>query len=75
MHPAFASLLSYKRFNTRCISQLAINGANVGAPLDQYAATDSYATDDYGAFTFPTAGNDSFKFTVTPKTPAAPATQ
>ena len=72
MHPAFASLLSYKRFNTRGISQLAINGTNVDAALDQYAATDSYATDD---FTFPTAGNDSFKFTVTPKTPAAPATQ
>jgi hypothetical protein len=67
VQPAFASLLSYKRFNTRGISQLAINGTSVDATLDQYAATDSYATNDYGAFTFPTARNDSFKFTVTAK--------
>jgi hypothetical protein len=53
VHPAFASLLSYKRFNTRGISQLAINGTNVGAALDQYAATDSYATDDYAPSRFP----------------------
>ena len=59
--------LSYKKYNTRGISQLAINGTNVGATLDQYAATDSYATNDYGTFTFPTAGNYSFKFTVTGK--------
>jgi hypothetical protein len=63
VQPAFASLLS----DTRGISQLAINGTNVGATLDQYAATGSYATNDYGAFAFPTAGNDSFKFTVTAK--------
>jgi hypothetical protein len=59
--------LSYKKYNTRGISQLAINGTNVGATLDQYAATDSYATNDYGTFAFPTAGNYSFKFTVTGK--------
>ncbi len=59
--------LSYKKYNTRGISQLSINGTNVGATLDQYAATDSYASFDYGNFTFPTAGNYSFKFTVTGK--------
>lgn len=59
--------MSYKRFNTRGISQPAINGTNVDATLDQYSATDSYATNDYGALTFPTAGNDSSKFTVTAK--------
>ena len=64
---AYDIKLSYKKYNTRGISQLAINGTNVGATLDQYAATDSYATNDYGAFTFPTAGNYSFKFTVTGK--------
>jgi len=46
---------------------LAINGTNADATLDQYATTDSYATNDYGGFTFPTASKDSFKFTVTAK--------
>ena len=59
--------LSYKKYNTRGISQLAINGTNVGATFDQYSATEGYATHDYGNFTFPTAGNYSFKFTVTGK--------
>jgi Legume lectin domain/Chitobiase/beta-hexosaminidase C-terminal domain len=60
-------ILGYKDHNTRGISQLSINGTNVGSPLDQYAASDSYATVDFGTFTFPTAGNYSFKFTVTGK--------
>ncbi len=59
--------LSYKKYNTRGISQLAINGANAGATFDQYSAAEGYATQDYGNFTFPTAGNYSFKFTVTGK--------
>jgi hypothetical protein len=59
--------LSYKKFTTRGISQLTINGTAVGANLDQYAATDSYATFDYGKFAFPAAGNYSFKFAVTGK--------
>jgi hypothetical protein len=46
VQPAFASLWFYKKFDTRGIPQLAINGTNVGATLDQYAATDSYATND-----------------------------
>ena len=44
--------LSYKKYNTRGISQLAINGANVGATFDQYSAAEGYATQDYGNFTF-----------------------
>ena len=59
--------LSYKKYNTRGISQLAINGTNVGAAFDQYSAAEGYATYDYGNFTFPSAGNYSFKFTVTGK--------
>ena len=59
--------LSYKKYNTRGISQLAINGANAGATFDQYSAAEGYATQDYGNFTLPTAGNYSFKFTVTGK--------
>jgi hypothetical protein len=57
--------VSYKKYFSRGIWQLAINGANVGAPLDEYAATDSYATVDLGNFTFSSSGNYSFKFTVT----------
>jgi hypothetical protein len=57
--------------NSIPISQLAINGANVGTTLGQYAATDSHATNDYGTFTFPTAGNDSFKFMVTARNPSS----
>lgn len=56
MQPAFASLQSYKKFNTRGISQLAINSTHVDATFDQHAATDSYTTNDYGTFTFPTVG-------------------
>ena len=59
--------LSFKKYPTRGISQLAVNGTNVGATLDQYVATDGYASNDYGTFSFPTAGNYSFKFIVTGK--------
>ena len=59
--------LSFKQFNTRGVSQFSINGANVGAPLDQYLPTEGYAIVDYGNFTFPTAGNYSFKFTIVGK--------
>ena len=63
--------LSYKKLSTRGISQLTINGLNVGALLDQYAANDSYATADFGNFNFAAAGNYSFKFTVTGKNAAS----
>jgi uncharacterized delta-60 repeat protein len=59
--------LSYKRYTTRGISQFSINSTNVGAPLDQYLPTEGYAIVDYGKFTFPTAGNYSFKFTIVGK--------
>ena len=59
--------LSFKQFNTRGVSQFSINGANVGAPLDQYRPTEAYAIVDYGNFTFPTTGNYSFKFTIVGK--------
>jgi hypothetical protein len=57
---AFASLQSYKKFNTRGIPQLAINSTHVDATLDQHAATDSYATNDYGTFTFSTVRRRMF---------------
>jgi len=59
--------LSYKQNTNRGISQLSINSTNVGAPLDQYLPTEGYAIVDYGNFTFPTAGNYSFKFIIVGK--------
>jgi len=59
--------LSYKGYTSRGISQFTINGTSVGSPLDQYLDTDEYATFDYGNFTFKSAGNYSFKFTVVGK--------
>jgi hypothetical protein len=56
--------LSYKQYISRGISQLAINGTSMGAPLDQYLPQEGYATFDYGNFTFSAAGNYSFKFTI-----------
>lgn len=63
--------LSYKRYKTRGISQFTINGTSVGGPLDQYLDTDGYATVDYGNFTFESAGNYSFKFTIIGKNPSS----
>jgi hypothetical protein len=59
--------LTYKAYNTRGISQLSINGTNVGGTLDQYAASPVLGTFDYGTFNFTTAGSYLFKFTVTGK--------
>jgi Legume lectin domain/Chitobiase/beta-hexosaminidase C-terminal domain len=59
--------LSYKGINTRGISQLSINGSNVGAPLDQYTAGETYNIVDYGNFNFTAAGNYAFKFTIVGK--------
>ena len=56
--------LSYKQYISRGISQLAINGTSMGAPLDQYLPQEGYAIFDYGNFTFSAAGNYSFKFTI-----------
>jgi hypothetical protein len=46
---------------------LTINGTSVGAPMDQYSASDGYGSFDFGNFTFPTAGNYAFKFAVVGK--------
>jgi Legume lectin domain/Transmembrane protein 131-like N-terminal/Abnormal spindle-like microcephaly-assoc'd, ASPM-SPD-2-Hydin len=63
--------LSYKQYINRGISQLAINGTSMGAPLDQYLSQEGYAIFDYGNFTFSAAGNYSFKFTILGKDASA----
>jgi Legume lectin domain/Chitobiase/beta-hexosaminidase C-terminal domain len=58
--------ISMKELDTRGVWQLAINGTNVGTPVDEYQATGSgvYVTTDLGNFNFTSAGNYSFKFTI-----------
>jgi hypothetical protein len=62
-----------KDLNTRGIWQLAINGANVGSPQDEYQATGTgaYVVTDLGNFNFAAAGNYSFRFTVAGKNSAS----
>jgi hypothetical protein len=62
-----------KENNARGIWQLAVNGANVGAPLDEYQASSSgvYISGDLGNFNFAAPGNYSFKFTITGKNAAS----
>jgi Legume lectin domain/Chitobiase/beta-hexosaminidase C-terminal domain len=59
-----------KIHNSRGISQLAVNGVDVGAPVDQYAVADSWQEFDLGNVPL-TAGNQVFKFTVTGKDAAS----
>ena len=59
---------STKEYSTRGIAQLSINGTNVGAAQDRYVpCCGTYVTYDLGNYNFATAGNYSFKFTVTGK--------
>ncbi len=59
-----------KIHNSRGIAQLAVNGGNLGSPVDQYAAADSWQEFDLGNIPL-TAGNQVFKFTVTGKDAAS----
>jgi hypothetical protein len=56
-----------KEFPTRGIFQLSVNGANVGPAEDEYNANGNGVFHEYdlGNMTFSSAGNYSFKFTVT----------
>jgi hypothetical protein len=58
-----------KLYPTRGIGQLSVGGANVGAAVDQYAATSGgiWKEFDVGNVTFAAAGSYQFKFTVTGK--------
>jgi hypothetical protein len=59
--------LSYKSFNTRGTTQLSINGSNVGTTFDEYLAAAALSSSDFGTFSFSSAGNYSFRFTVAGK--------
>ncbi len=60
-----------KAYNTRGTNQLSINGTNVGPVVDQYNASETLTSFNLGTFNFATAGNYSFKFTVTGKNAAS----
>jgi hypothetical protein len=60
-----------KMHNMRGISQLAVNGVNVGPAEDQYSAADAFQEFDVGSVTIATAGNQSFTFTITGKNAAS----
>ena len=62
---------STKKYTTRGMEQLAINGTNLGASTDQYATVETYGAFDLGTFNFAAPGSYSFKFTVTGKNAAS----
>ncbi len=59
--------MEWKGNNNRGILQLAVDGANVGSTLDQYASGQSYPTTTFGNVTFSAAGNHTVRLTVTGK--------
>src|SRR5262249_40580671 len=56
-----------KRLGNRGIWQLAIGGANQGPPVDGFATAASFPEVDLGNAAFASAGNKTFRFTVTGK--------
>lgn len=57
----------YKILASRGIAQLAVDGVNVGAPLDQYGTGGTWNEATLGNVTIATTGNKAFKFTITGK--------
>jgi len=59
--------MEWKGNTTRGILQLAVDGANLGSTLDQYASGQTYPTTNFGTVTFSAAGSHTVKLTVTGK--------
>jgi Legume lectin domain/Chitobiase/beta-hexosaminidase C-terminal domain len=59
-----------KKFGTRGISQLSVNGANVGGVVDQYSPVTGWQEFDLGTVNF-AAGNQPFAFTLFGKSAAS----
>jgi len=59
-----------KMLNVRGLSQLSVNGANVGTVTDQYSAAAVWKEFDLGTVNL-AAGSQPFKFTITGKSPAS----
>ncbi|HUB68143.1 MAG TPA: chitobiase/beta-hexosaminidase C-terminal domain-containing protein, partial [Candidatus Methylacidiphilales bacterium] len=64
--------MSYKTNSNRGILQMAVDGVDVGSPLDEYAALPStYPTYDFGTVTFTASGSHVIRLTVTGKNSAS----
>ncbi len=63
--------MDWKANNRRGILQLAVDGANLGSTLDQYASGQSYPTTTFGTVTFASAGTHTVTLTVTGKNSAS----
>jgi len=63
--------MEWKGNNNRGILQLAVDGANVGSTLDQYASGQTYPTTTFGNVTFSAVGNHTVRLTVTGKNSAS----
>ncbi len=67
---AYNILIGIKKGPNRAITQLSIDGVNQGSPIDGYASSAAYQEFDLGTKTL-SAGNHTFKFTVTGKNSAS----
>ncbi len=56
-----------KHYNDRGIGQLAVQGVNIGSPVDFYGSSSSFATTPVGTLSFASAGNKTFRFTAVGK--------
>jgi hypothetical protein len=56
-----------KKHPNRGTAQLYIDGAPLGAPIDEYASTQGYVGLDLGQVAFASAGSKAFKFQITGK--------
>jgi Cu/Ag efflux protein CusF len=63
--------VAVKQSTSRGIMQLSVNGTNLGPTEDQYFSTDSWREYDLGTISL-SAGNQTFKFTVTGKNASSP---
>jgi hypothetical protein len=67
----YAIKLAYKTNNNRGIASCKVDGNTVGSTLDQYAASATYPTATIATVTFASAGNHTFRMTVTGKNSAS----
>jgi len=71
-NPGYYNLkVIYKKLTAGGTAQLSVNGTNVGSPINTYAGTASFAEVTFNSVHFPTAGNHTFRFTITGKASAA----
>jgi hypothetical protein len=63
--------VAVKKYYTRGIWQMSVNGVKVGTTWDEYSPTAQWAEFDVGPVTISTAGNQAFTFAVVGKNPSS----